>query len=182
MTGTENSNIRFGRIFGIWLLVAGLGACASPSPIDTVDYVELDRFMGDWYVIANIPTFFEKGAHNAVESYSMNADGTIATRFVFRQDDFNGEPRQYNPRGFVRRQTGNAVWGMQFIWPFKAEYRVIYLKDDYSQTIIGRSKRDYVWIMARTPVIEERQLQAMKSFLAEQGYDISRIEKVPQRW
>ncbi len=172
----------FGRIYGTLLVAASLVACTSPSPIRTVDHVDLERFMGDWYVIANIPTFVEKGAHNAVESYSMNADGTITTRFTFRQDGFDGEVREYNSRGFVRRQTGNAVWGMQFIWPFKAEYRVVYLKDDYSQTIIGRSKRDYVWIMARKPAIEEQELQELLSFLAEQGYDISRIERVPQQW
>ncbi len=172
----------FGRICSTLLVVMSLAACASPSSIHTVDYVDLERFMGDWYVIANIPTFVEKGAHNAVESYSMNADGTINTRFTFRQDGFDGELKEYNPQGFVRRQSGNAVWGMQFIWPFKAEYRVVHLKDDYSQTIIGRSKRDYVWIMARTPTIEESELQVMKSFLEEQGYDTSQIRKVPQHW
>ncbi len=175
-------NIMSGRVCSILLVVAGLTACASPPPIRTVDYVDLERFMGDWYVIANIPTFVEKGAHNAVESYSMDSDGSIDTHFTFRQGGFDGKIRKYNPRGFVRQQTGNAVWGMQFIWPFKAEYRVIYLKDDYSQTIIGRRQRDYVWIMARTPSIEDRELQAMMSFLAGQGYDISEIQKVPQRW
>lgn len=172
----------FGRICSALLVAASLTACASPSPIHTVDYVDPDRFMGDWYVIANIPTFVEKGAHNAVESYSMNADGTINTRFTFRQDGFDGELKEYRLRGFVQQGSGNAVWGMQFIWPFKAEYRVVHLQEDYSQTIIGRSKRDYVWIMARTPVIEESELQAMMSFLAEQGYDISQIRKVPQQW
>ena len=72
-----------------WLAVVAvmplLGACASKGPeMKTVDYVDLERFMGDWYVIANIPTFLEKGAHNAVESYALNDDGTIATTFVFR--------------------------------------------------------------------------------------------------
>ncbi len=162
--------------------LAMLAACATPAPIRTVDYVDLERFMGDWYVIANIPTFVEKGAHNAVESYSMNDDGTIATTFTFREDGFGGELKQYNPRGFVRDTGSNAVWGMQFIWPFKAEYRVIYLTEDYSRTIIGRSKRDYVWIMARTPSIDEPELQKMLAFLEQQGYDTSRIERVPQRW
>ena len=71
---------------------------------------------------------------------------------------------------------------MQFIWPIKAEYRIVYLNEDYSQTIIGRSKRDYVWIMARTPSISEGDYQSMVSLLAEQGYDATRIQKVPQRW
>ena len=64
-----------------------LASCASSGPeMETVDYVDLERFMGDWYVIANIPTFLEKGAHNAVETYALNDDGTIATTFTFRDE------------------------------------------------------------------------------------------------
>ncbi len=57
--------------------------------------------MGDWYVIASIPTFIERGAHNAVESYRLAADGTIETTFTFRAGGFDGEPKRYTPRGFV---------------------------------------------------------------------------------
>ena len=80
-------------------------------------------------------------------------DKTIATTFTFRKGSFDGERKEYNPTGYVRNELTNAEWGMQFIWPIKADYRIIYLTDDYSQTIIGRNKRDYVWIMARTPEI-----------------------------
>ena len=148
----------------------------------TVDYVDLERFMGDWYVIANIPTFIEKGAHNAVESYRLDDDGTIATTFTFREDGFDGEQQRYEPRGFVRDDPSQAVWGMQFIWPFKAEYLVIYLSDDYSRTIIGRSARDYVWLMARSPQIGADEYDAMLRILDEAGYDVSRVKKVPQSW
>ena len=164
------------------VIVTALTACASSEPIRTVDRVDLDRFMGDWYVIANIPTFIEQGAHNAIESYTMNDDGTIATTFTFHQDDFDGDLKEYNPRGFIRDRQSNAVWGMQFIWPFKAEYRIIYLKEDYTQTIVGRSKRDYVWIMARNPNIDKKDYQFLLNLLADEGYDISKIKKVPQRW
>jgi apolipoprotein D and lipocalin family protein len=138
--------------------------------------------MGDWYVIANIPTFIEKGAHNAVESYRLEADGTVATTFTFRQGAFDGPVKTYTPRGFVRDATSNAVWGMQFLWPFKAEYLIIYLNKEYTQTIIGRNKRDYVWIMARTPEIPDEDYARLIKDLAAWGYDISKIEKVPQSW
>jgi apolipoprotein D and lipocalin family protein len=71
---------------------------------------------------------------------------------------------------------------MQFIWPIKADYRIVYLTDDYSQTVIGRNKRDYVWIMARTPSIPEEDYQAIVELLGDEGYDVSKIQKVPQRW
>ena len=159
-----------------------LGGCASSPPIRTVDYVDIERFMGDWYVIANIPTFIEEGAHNAVESYRLDDDGTIETTFTFREDGFDGELQRYEPRGFVRDDPSQAVWGMQFIWPFKAEYRIVYLSDDYTRTIIGRSARDYVWIMARTPQISADEYDAMLQLLDEVGYDVSKVQKVPQSW
>lgn len=160
-----------------------LGACASKRPeMQTVDYVDLDRFMGDWYVIANIPTFLEKGAHNAVENYSMNEDGTIATRFTFLEDGFDGELKEHNPKGFVVDTKSNALWGMRFVWPIKADYRIVYLSDDYSTTIIGRQKRDYVWIMAREPTIPDAEYNKLVDFVISIGYDASKLQRVPQRW
>ena len=138
--------------------------------------------MGDWYVIANIPTFVETGAYNAVESYRLDTDGTIATTFTFRSGGFDGKPKQYTPRGFVLDTESNAVWGMQFLWPIKGDYRIVYLDSDYSQTVIGREKRDYVWIMSRTPTMPERDYQSILQMLAVNGYDTTKIQKVPQRW
>jgi apolipoprotein D and lipocalin family protein len=160
-----------------------LAACASKGPeMETVDYVDIERFMGDWYVIANIPTFLEKGAHNAVENYRLDDDGTIATTFTFREDSFDGEQKEFTPRGFVRDDPSNALWGMRFIWPIKADYRIVYLTEDYSQTIVARQKRDYVWIMARSPKISDADYEKLVSFVESLGYDISKLERVPQRW
>jgi apolipoprotein D and lipocalin family protein len=165
------------------IMVLFCGGCGTAlPPLKTVEKVDLPRFMGDWYVIANIPTFIEKAAHNAVESYRLDEDGTIATTFTFRQGGFDGPVKTYTPRGFVRDSTSNAVWGMQFIWPFKAEYLIIYLNKEHTQTIIGRNKRDYVWIMARTPEIPDEDYARLIADLAARGYDISKIEKVPQSW
>ena len=165
-------------------LITLLSACGSHNvkPINTVEYVDLNRFMGDWYVIANIPTFIETDAVNAIESYEMNQDGSIATTFTFYEGSPDGERKQYNPTGFIVDQESNALWDMQFIWPFKAEYRVIYLDEDYQITIIGRSKRDYVWLMARLPVIGDDTYDKLLKYMASQGYDIEKIQRVPQVW
>ena len=172
---------KFLRAACLAVLAIGLQACGSVEPLQAVDKVDLGRFMGDWYVIANIPTSIEKGAHNAVETYQLEDDGTIATTFKFHADSFDGELKTYNPRGFVKDDS-NAIWGMQFIWPIKADYRIIYLEQDYSLTVIGRNKRDYVWIMARSPVISERKYAAIILQLEAVGYDSAEIRKVPQKW
>ncbi|NND81782.1 MAG: lipocalin family protein [Gammaproteobacteria bacterium] len=159
-----------------------LFSCAHKPPLATVDYVDVERFMGDWYVIANIPTFAEVGAHNAIESYALNEDGTIATTFTFLDGGFDGKQKKMTPKGYVKDTPSNAEWLMQFVWPIKADYRIIYLSPDYSATVIGRNKRDYVWIMARTSEISDAQYQAMVQVVSEAGYDSSKLVKVPQRW
>jgi len=169
-------------LYSISAVLLMSGCATKPAELATVDYVDLDRFMGDWYVIANIPTFIEKGAHNAVENYTMNDDGSIATRFTFRKDSFDGKKKEYNPKGFITDTESNAVWGMRFIWPIKADYRVIYLADDYSVTVIGRNKRDFVWIMAREPQMSDTRYDEVVDFVESVGYDITKLRRVPQEW
>lgn len=148
--------------------------------IPAVAEVDLPRFMGKWYVIANIPTRLERSAYDAVESYELRQDGRVQTTFQYRNGSFSAPLKTLRPIGTVRAGSGNAIWGMQFIWPIKAEYVVVYLAGDYSQTIIGRSARDYAWIMARTPTISESDYAAQIERLATLGYDVSRVRRVPQ--
>ena len=167
------------KVITAFALIAITVGCQTMKPIHTVEKVDLNRFMGDWYVIASIPTFIEKDAFNAIESYRLDDDGTVATTFKFNKGSLDGPLKQYNPRGFIRDKQSNAVWDMQFIWPFKAEYRIIFLSEDYSQTVIGRTKRDYVWIMARKKIIPDEEYEKLLQFLRDQDYDLNNLRVVP---
>jgi len=158
-------------------------ACSQTNhkPVDMAKNVDIKRFMGDWYVIANIPTFIEVGAHNAIESYELNDDGSVATTFKFNQDAFDGELKVYEPTGFISKDN-SSLWAMQFIWPFKAEYIIAYVSDDYQHTIIARSARDYVWIMSRTPVLSEITYQSLVKRCIDMGYLKSDIQRVPHKY
>jgi len=162
--------------------VALFAGCSGAPTIPVAKDVDINRFMGDWYVIANIPTRFEVGAHNAVESYRLDKDGSIATTFTYRDGAFDGPEKVMRPRGFVREGTGNAVWGMQFVWPIKAEYLVAYVDPAYTQTIIARSALDYVWIMARTPTLPASDYAQLERRVRDLGYDMTKLQQVPQRW
>ena len=164
-------------------LTATLSACGvSPEKVTVpvVEKVDLQRFMGPWYVIGVIPTFIEKDIYNAIETYELAPDGTIKTTFTFNKGAFDGEAKVMNPKGFVIPGTNNAIWGMQFIWPIKAEYVISHVDADYTETIIARSARDYVWIMARTPTIDDARYAALVKKVADMGYDLSKLVKVPQ--
>lgn len=174
-------------LLGWGLLISLLGGCALPSPrvaspVPLAGPVELERFMGDWYVIGVIPTFIEHGAHNAVESYALNPDGRIATTFRRRDGGFDGPVKIARPIATVVPGTGNALWGMQFVWPFQGEFRIAHLEPDYSVTIIARSQLDYVWLMSRRPEMDEARFQRYRELIASWGYEVSRFMRVPQRW
>jgi len=166
------------------LAAAVLSACqTAPSrpPIALAPKVDLPRFMGDWYVIAVIPTWPERDAFDAVENYKLRDDGRIATTFTFRRGSFDAPLKTMEPVGTVVDTRSNAVWTMQFLWPFQADYRIVHLDPEHKEVIVGREKRDYVWIMARTPQIAEADYTRLVGIVAAQGYDTSKLRRVPQK-
>ena len=179
------------NLFWILLLCLGLVGCQSwkdscvaeaKPPLRAIERpVDLKRFMGDWYVIAHIPTFIEDEAFNGVESYRLDTDGSIATTYVFNNGSFDGPLKTYRPTGFVHNRETNAEWRMQFVWPFKAAYLIAYLDADYETTVIGVPDRDYVWIMARSKTIPEARYQELVKWLTDNGHDVTKLRRVPQR-
>lgn len=166
---------------GLLLLVPGCATSRSVKPtLPLATNVNLPRFMGDWFVIANIPTFLEKDAHDALESYELRPDGTIATTFRFRRGSPDGPLKVYHPTGLIHDPVTKAEWRMQFLWPFKAAYLILRVDDAHQLTVIGVPNRRYVWIMARTPTLPEEQYQEVVHFLESVGYDTSRLQRVPQ--
>jgi len=167
----------------IGLALASMNAGAAPlPPIQPVPYVDLARFMGRWYVIASIPTRFERDAYNAVETYTLQPDGKVYTAFRFNNGSFASPEKRIHSLGVVKPDTGNAVWGVQLLWPLQAQYIVAYLSKDYGQTIVARDARDYTWIMARTPSVSPGDYQTLMQKVKSLGYDVSKVRKVPQRW
>jgi len=166
------------------IMSMNIQAESQPMPVPLVENVDLKRFMGDWYVIAQITADSDREAFNAVETYSMNPDGSIATVYRNRQGNFDGPEKVLTPTGYVVEGTGNALWGIRLYWwlPFKLEYRVSYLEADYSVAIIGRSKRDYVWLFSRRPDMSAADLARYTALIGSWGYDTSKLLRVPQRW
>lgn len=148
--------------------------------------IDVPRYMGDWYVLGHIPTSGEKEAWNGVESYRLRAGTTdvVETTFSFRRGAFDGPLETMHATGHVsERETGR--WGMHFYWwqgPFRFEYVVADVDGDYNEVVIGRSARDYVWVMARTPTIPDSSWARLIRVVQNAGYDSSKLRRVPQRW
>ena len=164
------------------VMMVGCQSGPEREPLKAIDRpIQLERFMGDWYVLAHIPAFIEADAFNGVESYRLDADGTIPTTYTFNDGGFDGPVKTYHPRGFVHNTATKAEWRMRFIWPFKSAYLIVYLDDNYETTVIGVPDRDYAWIMARTKTIPEARYQELVALLARTGHDVTKLRRIPQR-
>lgn len=161
-----------------------LGACTtmkSKEPLKTVSHVDIPKFMGTWYVIANIPTFVEKDATNAVETYTWNEkENRIDVDFHYNKSRPDGELKSYPQKAWIFDTKTNAEWRVQPWWPLKFAYLIIDLAPDYSYTVIGVPSRSYVWIMARQKTLPEETLGKIMTNLESIGYEINKIQKVPQ--
>ena len=150
---------------------------ATTTTYDTVAYVELERFMGPWYVQGHTPMVIDDHATNQVETYTLNADGSIGTTFTFER---YGHKFALHPIGTVADATTNAHWKMQFLWPFSSDYLIVRLAADYSITVVSVPDKSLIWIMSRTAQMDEAQYTAIVAELASAGYPVAKINRVQQ--
>jgi len=171
------------QFFGILALLA-LSGCAmmrGGAPLETVDRVDLERYMGQWYVIANIPYFGERGNVAGRAIYRMRDDGRMDDIYLYRDGSFDAPEERMSGVAWVVDEASNAQWKVQFYWPIRFGYYIIGLDEDYRWTVVGHPSREYAWIMAREPELEQTRYQALLELLNERGFDSSQLRKVPQR-
>lgn len=173
-----------GFLLGLILLsVHFMSGCASnENPLPMADYVDIDQFMGRWYVHGFTPIMVDKAAHNAIEHYRMDEDQKIQTTYQFRDGGFDGEIKTYTPVGWVHDTKTNAEWRMRFIWPFRSDYIILHVDEDYSETIIVHPSRNYAWIMLRDTEVSDEDYARLIAKLKAVGYDTSLVQRMPQNW
>lgn len=163
------------------LLLSGCAMMRGGPPLETVDRVDLERYMGQWYVIANIPYFGERGKVAGRAIYRMRDDGRMDDIYRYRDGSFDAPEEEMTGLAWVVDQQTNAEWKVQFYWPLRFGYYIIGLDPEYRWTVVGHPSREYAWIMAREPVLPDQRYRALLELLEARGFDASRLQKVPQR-
>lgn len=158
-------------------LALGVG-CATRPPPPTVERVDLPRFMGDWYVQGGIFTPFEKDVYNGVETYELDDKQRIQTTYTFNKGGFDGPEKVYRSVAFVHDHDTFAEWRIQFFWPFRFPYLVLYLAPDYSATAVGTDDYKYLWIMSREPDLPETEYRTIAEAMGGLGFDTSKFVRV----
>ena len=150
--------------------------CGQVKYRKTVDKVEIEQFMGDWYVIAGRVTFLEEGAYNPLENYKFNKEKEIIeVTFTFNKDSLDGDLKTYTQKGFIINKDTNAYWKVSPFWPLKLDYLVIGLDEEYKWTAIGVPSQRYLWIMSRDKNMSKSQLDGIINQLTTSGYNTEDI-------
>lgn len=163
------------------LATLALTGCATrPEPTRTVARVDLPRYLGNWYVIANVPYFLEKGKVASYDTYRMRADGRMDNIFTFRKESLTAPEHSWHGVAWVVNHESNAEWKVRFLWPFTATYLVLDLDPDYHWSVVGTPGRKLVWILARERHLDETTYAHILQRLAADGFEVNRLAKVPQ--
>lgn len=149
------------------------------APLVLAPNVDLNRYMGRWYVIANIPYLLEKGKVGAYVEYHLK-DGKIADLYFAHDKDFSTPITEKQGHGYVVDGTHAAEWRVTFLWPFYVTYPILYVSPDYQTALVGYPDRSLGWVFSRQPEMSNAKLRQLLKRFAAQGYDVSQFRRVLQ--
>jgi apolipoprotein D and lipocalin family protein len=148
-------------------------------PLRTVESVDLSRYIGTWYEIARYPNRFQRDCQSdTTAEYTLRKDGKVQVVNSCRQK--SGKTKTAHGTAKVADKTTNAKLRVTFFWPFYGDYWVIGLSPDYRYAIVGEPKRKYLWILSRTPEMDDAMYQAIIERVREASYDPDKLIKTPQ--
>lgn len=160
------------------LLCFSVSLSAAEKAVQTVPSVDLKRYIGKWYEIARYPNRFQKDCAGSVSAtYTLREDGKVGVLNECRKK--SGEMMSANGRAKIADKNTNAKLLVSFFWPFYGDYWILDLGPSYEYAVVGEPRRKYLWILSRTPVMDEGTFRIVLERLTKQGYDISKLQKTP---
>lgn len=159
---------------------AMIGCAAFYPPLEVVDYVEPQRYVGKWYEIARYPVWFERGCVGVTADYELREDGRIDVLNTCREGELDGPVRTADAVARIVDEETNAKLKVTFFWPFAGDYWIIGVDEEYEWAVVGEPSRQTLWILAREPQLQEEVLNGILAMLPEKGYEPSMLYMTPQ--
>lgn len=155
-------------------LLAGTAAGGRKDELEVVPAVDLSRYVGQWYEIARLPNRFQKKCADSVTAnYTLRSDGSI--QVVNRCRKASGEFTTATGKAKIVDKKTNAKLKVSFFWPFYGKYWILDLGPNYEYAVVGEPGRDYLWILSRTPQIDETLYQQLLANMQARGFDTTRM-------
>lgn len=153
---------------------------ADDKPLEVVPHLDLEKYLGTWYEIASIPYGPQKNCVAVTATYSSRKDGGIEVVNRCRVGTLDGRHRSIRGKAWVVDPATNAKLKVSFFWPFSGDYWVIELDPEYRYAVVGHPSRDYLWVLSRSPRMEEAMYRKLLRKVERKGYDVNRLVKTPQ--
>jgi apolipoprotein D and lipocalin family protein len=148
------------------------------NTLEVVPHVELEKYLGKWYEIAHLPFRFEEGCTDITATYSLSKDGDVS---VLNECLKDGKLKQAKGKAKVVDKTTGAKLKITFFWPFFADYWIINLGKDYDYAVVGTPNRKYLWILNRTPQMDNTLYSQLIEFVKSKGFDVNNLIKTSHR-
>jgi len=149
--------------------------------LQTVPYVDVNKYMGKWYEIASFPQRFQKGCHCTTAQYTLSEKEYVIVENRCNKDSIQGRESYISGKAFVEKNSGNAKLKVQFFWPFRAKYWIIDLAEDYSYAVVSHPNKKYLWILSRKPKMEEAIFKEILDRLTKKGLDLTKLQITAQK-
>jgi apolipoprotein D and lipocalin family protein len=146
--------------------------------LEVVPHVELEKYLGKWYEIAHLPAKFQEGCNQTTATYTLSKDGSIS---VLNQSIKNGKMKQAKGKAKVVDNNSNAKLKVTFFWPFYGDYWILKLGDNYDYSIVGTPNRKYLWILSRTPQMDDKLYSILTEYAKSKGFDVNKLIKTIQK-
>ena len=171
------------KLLLVLLLCACLGIMSfskeSYPPLQTTNKIEIEQFLGDWYSISNIPYFGEKNKIASKTTYKQIEPNLFQDIYTYRNGSFNSPEKSIIGKTTSLNES-NTKWKSTFYWIITFNFEVLHLSDDNNMLVLGHESRDYGWVLSRNNRLSDREYFNAMMIFEDNGYDISRFEKVPQ--
>ena len=172
------AGIALGVAATFWL--TGCATIPEDAP-EVVDQVELERYLGTWYEQARLPIGVQEGCHGTTATYSLREDGDIDVVNRCYEDGWGGELKVAEGKAWVVDEETNARLKVQFFWPFRGDYWIVGLDEEYQWALVGSPDRDNLWILTREPVISQERYEELVERAADKGFPVQDLIRTPQR-
>ena len=165
------------KIFLLACVVGLFAACDASTKVDnsTVKSVDLNRYLGSWYEIAKYDHYFERDLDYAMARYTLRDDGKIDVLNTGIKDG-----RAKDAKGIAKTTDVPGLLRVSFFGPFFSDYRIMMLDEDYQYVLVGGSTDKYLWILARTPQLDDATRSLILAEADQRGYDTSKLIWVKQ--
>ena len=165
--------------FGL-LVSLFVGACSKDPPLETVPNVDLKRFQGKWYEVAKLPRPTQADCYGTIALYTLTSNTTMGLVHQCNLGSLTGPLRESQANGKLNDPAETAKLSVDFGGGFYGDYWIIDLGEHYEFAVVGHPTRQYLWIISRTPKLDDATLSAVVQRAKDKGFDTSRLQYTPQ--